>query len=226
MTSPTIHWTLPYERGSEGVSLATSSDGGLTWQKDDRNPIIEGSPKDLEVTGYRDPSISSLPSLDRLLHRQAGQYLYATLSGGIAGSTPTPFLYSLLSNDLSQWELLGPLMNLGLDFVPDAKWCGEHGRNYECCNLFELQSVPTLITSTEGGAKRWSIWVQGDMTLKNGSPKLVYQKSGVLDWGSFYAASTSEHPDGRRLIMGKPISPNVQKLAKLICFINYARVDT
>lgn len=204
VTSPTIHWTLPYERGSEGVSIATSSDGGLTWQKDGNNPIIAGSPSDVQVTGFRDPAISSLPSLDRLLNRNSGEYLYATLSGGIANTTPTPFLYSLPVNDLRKWESLGHLMDIGLDYTPDAKWCGEGGRNFECCSLFELDSMPTLMTSTEGGKRRWSLWIQGEFTLKEGVPKLEYGKSGVLDWGCFYAASTSEHPvDGRRLVMGK-----------------------
>ncbi|KAK9893407.1 glycoside hydrolase family 32 protein [Cystobasidium minutum MCA 4210] len=203
VTSPTIHWTLPYQRGSEGVSIATSRDGGITWQKDAGNPIIEEPPSDLQVTGFRDPYISTLPSLDRLLGRNAGEYVYATLSGGTVDKTPTPFLYSVPSNNLRQWESLGQLMDIGLDYEPSAKWCGEGGRNFECCSLFEMHSIPTLVTSTEGGRRRWSMWIQGKMTLQDGQPRLEYGKSGVMDWGCFYAASTSEHPiDGRRLVMG------------------------
>lgn len=194
---------MPYEHGSEGVSIATSLDGGLTWTKDARNPIIRGSPEGIEVTGFRDPSIASLPKLDQLLGRQPGKYLYATLSGGIAGQTPTFFLYSLPVDDLTQWEFHGPAVDIGLDYRPDPKWCGEGGRNFECCSLFELESKTTLITSTEGGQKRWSLWLQGEMSMDDGKPKLAYRKSGVLDWGCFYAASTSRHPvDGRQLIMG------------------------
>lgn len=204
VTSPTIHWTLPYERGSEGVSIATSSDGGLTWQKDSKNPVILAPPEGLQVTGFRDPSISSLPMVDILLGRPKDKYLYATLSGGLVGRTPTVFLYSLAIDDLGKWKSLGPIINIGLDYRPDKKWCGEGGRNFECCSLFELDSLSTLITSTEGGKKRWSLWMQGAMTLTNGSPSWHYTKSGVLDWGCFYAASTSQHPsDGRRLIMGE-----------------------
>lgn len=216
VTSPTIHWTLPYERGSEGVSIATSSDGGLTWQKDTGNPIIEGPPNDLEVTGFRDPSISSLPILDRLLNRETGEYLYATLSGGIVGKTPSVFLYSLRANDLRDWRSLGAIVDIGLDYMPDQRWCGEGGRNFECCSLFELESEMTLITSTEGGKRRWSLWLQGEMVMRDGMPKLEYRKSGVLDWGCFYAASTSLHPvDGRRLVMGESVFPHCVCQARL-----------
>ena len=209
VTNPTIHWTLPYERGSEGVSIATSKDGGLTWQKDSNNPIIEGPPNDLVVTGFRDPSISSLPILDRLLDRESGNYLYATLSGGITGKTPTVFLYSVPVDDLRDWQSLGAIVDIGLDFLPDQRWCGEGGRNFECCSLFELESEMTLITSTEGGNRRWSLWLQGEMVMRDAMPKLEYRKSGVLDWGCFYAASTSLHPtDGRRLIMGESVLHN------------------
>lgn len=144
-----------------------------------------------------------LPSLDRLLGREPGQSLYATLSGGILNKTPTPFLYSVNPNKFEEWESLGPLMDIGLDYHPDRKWTGEFGRNFECCNLFEHEGTPTLITGTEGGARRWSLWIQGELQLRNERPHLDYRYSGVLDWGSYYAASSTEHPvDGRRLVMG------------------------
>lgn len=204
VTSPTIHWTLPYERGSEGVSLAISRDEGLTWQKDRTNPVVAAPPEDLQVTGFRDPSLSSLPSLDSLLGRPRDQYLYATLSGGIVEKSPTVFLYSIPVDNLRDWQSLGAIVDIGLDYTPDEKWCGEGGRNFECCSLFELETQTTLITSTEGGKRRWSLWLQGEMSVVDGRPKLEYTKSGVLDWGSFYAASTGQHPvDGRHLIMGK-----------------------
>jgi beta-fructofuranosidase len=199
--SPTIHHTLPYEDGSETVSIAVSTDAGATWQKEVTNPILKGPPTGEKVTGFRDPSISTMPSIDRLLGRTPGQYVYGTLSGGFAKRTPTAFLYSIPANNMCQWNYLGSLIE---NVNPDIKWCGEGGQNFECCSLFELEDQPTLLTSTEGGERRWSLWMQGQMELAKGSPQLRCEISGVLDWGCFYAASSSEHPlDKRRLLMGK-----------------------
>lgn len=46
---PNIHWTLDYRYGSETLSMAVSSDRGLTWKKLDQNPLVEGPPKGVKV---------------------------------------------------------------------------------------------------------------------------------------------------------------------------------
>jgi beta-fructofuranosidase len=47
---PKIHWTLDYRRGSETLSMATSRDGGLSWQKYTENPLLDGPPKGFKVS--------------------------------------------------------------------------------------------------------------------------------------------------------------------------------
>lgn len=44
-----INYTLPYVRGCETLSVATSTDRGSTWIKSKKNPIIAGPPLDVEV---------------------------------------------------------------------------------------------------------------------------------------------------------------------------------
>ena len=144
-----------------------------------------------------------MPLLDRLLQREPGKYLYGTLAGGLAGHTPTPFLYSVSANNLKDWTSHGPLVDLGSNTTLDEKWCGEFGRNFECSNLMEVGGKLLLLTSTEGGERRWSIWITGDLSLRDGQPQLTPTASGVLDWGSYYAASVGESKDGRKLALGK-----------------------
>jgi len=145
-----------------------------------------------------------MPSIDRLLGRKPGEYHYGTKSGGLADKTPTTFLYSVPKKDLTSWESLGPIVDVGLDYTPDARWCGPFGRNLECCSLFELENSAVLVTSTEGYHRRCSIWVAGELRMEGSDLRFICKESGKLDWGNFYAASTSEHPlDKRRLLMGR-----------------------
>ena len=129
--------------------------------------------------------------------------MYATLSGGIADLTPTVFLYSIPSNNLLDWDFLGLLFQFPLDYRPDEKWSGSFGRNIECCSIFELAGCPTAIMGTEGNDTRWCIWMTGRFEIQDGKISWIYSKSGVIDWGGFYAASTSEGFSGdRRVLMG------------------------
>ena len=156
----------------------------------------------MQVTGWRDPQLATLPMMDRLLGTGPGECLYGTLSGGLAGKTPTPFLYSIRRDNLKEWKALGPLMDVGANTRLDDKWCPEFGHNFECSSLIEVAGKPLMLTSTEGGSRRWSIWLTGDLSLEEGRPHLKPTCAGVLDWGSFYAASIGESKDGRKLVLG------------------------
>lgn len=148
-----------------------------------------------------------MPTIDRLLGREPGEFCYGTKSGGLANKTPTVFLYSVPKNDLASWTSLGPIVDVGLDYTPDGRWGGLFGRNFECCSLFELEGSPILVTSTEGYHRRCSIWVAGEFRLEGNQLRFVCKESGKLDWGNFYAAGTCEQPqDKRRLMMGRRLS--------------------
>lgn len=134
-----FHWsTPPYPRNAAGVSMATSSDGGATWVKSHKNPVLRGEPDDIQVTGFRDPYISRWPAMDDARGIQHSA-IYGVISGGIQDKGPTAFLYAIEGEDLSQWRYLGPLVdNIPCRFQPSEKWTGNYGLNWECTNIMSF----------------------------------------------------------------------------------------
>jgi beta-fructofuranosidase len=151
-----IHHTLPHVVGSESLSMAKSCDSGKTWQKFAGNPILPNEPKDLDVTGWRDPYVSSWPSMATALNRDAKDTLFGIISGGIRDVTPTTFLYAIDANDLTDWQYVGPLVDFGLNLRP-SRWSGDLGKNWEVTNFVSLTDEKNtsitrdfLIMGTEG----------------------------------------------------------------------------
>jgi beta-fructofuranosidase len=151
-----IHHTLPHIVGSESLSMAKSFDSGKTWQKFAGNPILPSEPEDLEVTGWRDPFVSSWPSMAAALGRDSGDTLFGIISGGIRNVTPTTFLYAIDANDLTKWQYIGPLVNFGLNMRP-SRWSGDLGKNWEVTNFATLKDEKDpsitrdfLVMGTEG----------------------------------------------------------------------------
>lgn len=151
-----IHHTLPHIVGSESLSMARSLDDGKTWQKFAGNPILPSEPTNLEVTGWRDPFVSSWPSMAAALGRNSENTLFGIISGGIRDITPTTFLYAIDANDLTKWEYIGPLVNFGLNLRP-SRWSGDMGRNWEVTNFVTLKDEVNpsvtrdlLVMGTEG----------------------------------------------------------------------------
>jgi beta-fructofuranosidase len=136
--------------------MAKSFDNGKTWQKFSGNPILPSEPEDLDVTGWRDPFVSSWPPMAAALGLDSEETLFGIISGGIRDVTPTTFLYSIDANDLTKWEYVGPLVNFGLNMRP-SKWSGDLGRNWEVTNFLTLKdqtnssvSRDFLVMGTEG----------------------------------------------------------------------------
>lgn len=124
-------YKLPYQQGTESQSLASSQDGGQSWQPYDRNPILMSPPYGWNITGWRDPFFLPLPELDQLLGQSEPHY-YAVFGSGIKGVGPRMPLYSAPARDLTKWTYLGPLWepeagsSLG---NPDVT--GNYGYNFE-----------------------------------------------------------------------------------------------
>ncbi|KFX98117.1 hypothetical protein V490_02462 [Pseudogymnoascus sp. VKM F-3557] len=220
-----FHWsTLPYPRNAAGLALAASDDGGLTWTKSPKNPILQGEPQDVDVTGFRDPYIASWPTLDRLRGKN-GKSFYGLMSGGIAGSGPTTFLYEIQPEDLAQWDYLGPLVDLSTGYQPSKKWGGNYGINWECTNFLTLESNSIsrefLIIGAEGEVERehihssvssaatsprtvrQQVWMSGNLVKKGDSIKLQFKFGGILDHGSYYAANSFTDPlSNKRIVHG------------------------
>ncbi|KAI3579312.1 glycosyl hydrolase, partial [Fusarium oxysporum f. sp. albedinis] len=203
ITNLPIHWTLPYTRNCAGLSVATSTDGGKTWQKSEQNPILEGEPEDLTVTGFRDPYLAEWPALDEMRGEAS---LYGFVSGGVVDGGPTVFLYAISPTDLTQWTYLGPLIDLPTGFSPSGRWGGDFGVNWECVNFMTLHNEseerPFLLMGTEGGVKpgakegrdQWSLWMAGSLEQTEQGPRIKPEYSGILDHGCLYAPNSYEHP--------------------------------
>lgn len=224
-----IHYTLPYTQGCESLSLATSSDGGQTWDKHLANPILPTSPVGVEVTGWRDPFVAPWPSLSKALDLPSQEYLYGCLSGGIVGKTPTLFLYSIKATNLSQWAYLGPLLDVGLN-QRKSRWSGDLGVNFEAASFMTLEddderSIDVLIMGAEGckpksklrdlreefetpdRIDRSQVWLAGKLDPSfqgdESVPKMRPEFGGIVDHGCFYAAATFWDPlEEVRIIWG------------------------
>ncbi|OQD86259.1 hypothetical protein PENANT_c008G03723 [Penicillium antarcticum] len=209
-----LHYTLPYVIGSESLSIAVSQDGGITWERQDCNPIIAGPPEQFTVTGWRDPCITTWA--EGPLSKDAPATLYGFISGGIVGKTPTAFVYTVDPNDLRKWEFLGPLVDVGLN-LRLSRWSGDFGANWEVANMMTLSdgrvSRDFVIMGAEGclssegtikdgvreaGSKReprGQLWMSIKASEKRDSNSTdealaSYAFSGFLDHGCYYAANS------------------------------------
>ncbi|KDN43548.1 glycoside hydrolase family 32 protein [Tilletiaria anomala UBC 951] len=155
-----IHYTLPYTRGCEKVVLATSSDGGRTWQRYNGGRPVQGAeapPEGLDVTGWRDPYVAEWEDMRAILASSlpstgGDNQLFGILAGGIRGITPTVFLYSL-SEGLTRWTYRGTLLRPGLHARLGTR-TGDLGINFEVCNFASLRHATGtqlyLLLSAEG----------------------------------------------------------------------------
>ena len=151
-----IHHTIPHLRGSESLSMAKSVDCGKSWEKFAGNPILDGEPEGLDVTGWRDPFVGPWPAMADFLGLPAETTLFGIISGGIRDVTPTTFLYSIPTNDATKWQYVGPLVSVGLN-TRRSRWSGDLGKNWEVTNFMTLKddmdpSIERqfLIMGTEG----------------------------------------------------------------------------
>ncbi|KAH7403271.1 putative beta-Fructufuranosidase [Cadophora sp. MPI-SDFR-AT-0126] len=186
-----ISWDINYTYGSETLSVATSQDAGMTWQKQDCNPILPGPPSQYEVTAWRDPFVSQWPALARHIGLSEEKTLFGIISGGIRNRTPTSFVYSLDSEDLTKWKFLGILTDVGLN-TRSSRWGGDMGQNWE---------VSTFATITEEGQRPMDVLIMSSQGLKPSplsptaaGPSLIHsstRQSRVQLWMS----GTFQHPE-------------------------------
>ena len=166
----------------ESQCLATTSDPELkTWSKL-AAPIIQNPPAGMQVNGFRDPS-----------PWRQGDWWYMVVGTGIANEGGAVLLYR--SKDLRGWEFMHILAGrnrTGLKstdaFDPWEVW--------ECPEFFSLGGKHVLIYSTLGRV----YWQSGE--LDPATMKFHAERSGVVDYGSFYAAKTQLDTAGNRIIWG------------------------
>jgi beta-fructofuranosidase len=214
-----FHWsTPPYPRNAAGLAIATSVDGGKTWVKSANNPILKGEPNGVDVTGFRDPAITTLG----LSPDQSGNTpIYGLISGGIVSIGPTTFLYEITDGAAEEWKYINPLVDIPPRFQPSRKWSGNYGVNWECTNLITLRRGPEersfLIIGVEGDVEkehiregsrhkavnrtvRSQLWMSGHLETTHAGIKFKHEHGGFLDHGPYYAANTFHDVKSGRFI--------------------------
>ncbi len=166
----------------ESQCLAIANDPDLKIWTKVPNPVIAAPPPQLEVNGFRDPS-----------PWRQGEWWYTVTACGIANQGGAVLLYR--SRDLRNWEFMHVLAKrdlggaAGLDpFDPWEVW--------ECPEFFQLGNWNVLIYST---ANR-TFWQSGKLDTET----MTFQpkQSGILDYGSYYAAKTQLDSAGNRVVWG------------------------
>lgn len=226
-----IHYTRDYHRGCESLSLATSKDGGKTWEKLENNPILPGPQEGIDATGWRDPYVARWPAMSKILERRQGGGtvvageggdLFGIISGGVRHKTPTNWLYKINPVDLSKWEYIAPLIMPGLSFSP-SRWTGDLGVNWEVTNFISLEdekqeySQDFLIFGAEGckapygGAgvvegtprcNRAQLWIAIDEDKDSNAAALMkFSYGGIFDHGLYYAANGFFDPATKQQIV-------------------------
>jgi beta-fructofuranosidase len=188
--------TLRDERHSfrESQCIATPADATLVrWDKDP-HPVIPSPPPGLAVTGFRDPAP----------FRQGDDW-YLCIGSGVRAEGGKPGKGMVLlyrSRDFRRWEYLHPLAEGEPDDAtgahPGATNPVESGEMWECPDFFPLgpNGRHVLIYSTAGKV----FWESGK--LDRATMRFAKERSGVLDYGSFYAPKTQLDRDGHRILWG------------------------
>jgi len=176
----TIKGQYPMMRETQCLAVSTDPDL-LTWEKS-AAPVISSPPPDFEVNGFRDPS-----------PWRQGDWWYTVLASGVANQGGAVLLYR--SRDLRQWEyvhILSGAVRTGPDrFASYNPW-----DVWECPEFFALGDWHVLIFSTGGRV----FWQSGK--LDSDSMSFHPQQSGILDYGTFYAAKTQLDRAGNRILWG------------------------
>jgi beta-fructofuranosidase len=170
--------------GAQHACLATSTDGLLTWQKYDGNPIIPAPPPELDLVAFRDHSVWC----------EDGTW-YQLMGAGIEGQGGTALLYR--SDDLREWKYLHPLC-VGDVHSHTPVWTGAM---WECPDFFALGDRHALVISNwDKEQLHYSVAIVGSYRNHQLIPDVLHK----LDYGDrhFYAPQSFTDAQGRRIIFG------------------------
>jgi beta-fructofuranosidase len=163
--------------------LATGSDDLVTWTKYAENPILQSTPPDLDLLGFRDHCVW-----------REDDVWYQIIGVGIRDVGGAALLYR--SHDLLTWEYLHPLY-VGDHRKRDPIWTGTF---WECPDLFALGDRHVLLLSVwSDSITHYPIAYVGSYTHHRFTPDRVLR----LDAGpSLYAPQSFCDEAGRRIVWG------------------------
>lgn len=166
----------------ESQCLAIGSGTLLESWKKDAEPVIPVPPESLDVVGFRDPFV---------WRHGAGWCM--VVGSGIRGQGGAVLVYRSL--DLKHWTFL--------DVLAQGRPSGELAPNpvntgdmWECPNFFRLDDRYVLTYSTNGKTR----WISGH--LDEVRMKFVPQQRGIVDYGTYYAATSQLDEHGNRVLWG------------------------
>ena len=166
----------------ESQCLAVSSDPELKRWTKRPGPVIAVPPRGLQVTGFRDPTLWSMNG-----------WRYMGVGSGIRGWGGAVLLYR--SRDFQHWEYLHLLAG-GAGAEGHTANPVDSGEMWECPDLFPLGGGHVLLHSAQGKV----FWQAGE--LDQGEMRFHAARSGVLDYGTYYAARTQLDRQGNRIVWG------------------------
>jgi len=176
--------TILYTGGRERKQLpclATTGDSTLrTWDKDERNPIIEELPTDPDVlsTEHWDGEFR-----DHCVWREDGTW-YQLIGAGMENGGGVVLLYE--SADLLDWEYCGPILSGDRDSPEETVW--------ECPELLDLGPKQLLHVSNYEDV----VYFLGTFDGDRFDPEIRDR----LDHGDYYAPQSMRTDDGRLLTWG------------------------
>ncbi|WP_375434884.1 glycoside hydrolase family 32 protein [uncultured Hymenobacter sp.] len=178
-------YTGHVERGGvvlrQHQNLATSLDGGLTWQRYAGNPVLDINSKE-----FRDPKV--------FWYAPQQKWVMAT----VKADRQQVYLYE--SKNLKQWT-----------FLSRWGRAGNTVREWECPDLFELpvpgggtKWVLLISASNPTEQFRGQQYFLGGFDGKTFTPGQAYDEPAYLDFGKdFFAGVTFNNaPDNRRILVG------------------------
>ncbi|MEA3407150.1 MAG: glycoside hydrolase family 32 protein [Chloroflexota bacterium] len=155
--------------------IATSTDGLITWDKYEGNPVIASPPVGVKATGFRDPYVWK---------EDDGWYMI--IGSGIEDVGGAALLYR--AQDLRHWEYLHPLC------VGEVE---EDGEMWECPNFFSVDGGYVLLVSA---LPRGQVLYYTGRYEEHTFERI---KKGLVDYGGyFYAPQVLRERGGRRLMWG------------------------
>ncbi|MFZ3589531.1 glycoside hydrolase family 32 protein [Bacillus sp. DJP31] len=163
------------EKDPKEVQCLAYSEDGVTFSKEERNPVIGYPPED-GSQDFRDPKVWK--------HEEQWYMVLGTGKDEVGKA----LLYR--SNDLREWEYIGVM----------AESDGTLGYMWECPDLFKLGNKHVLVLSPmkDGWQNRYIV---GELDYETG--KFKQEADYQLDYGfHFYAPQTLEDECGRRLLIG------------------------
>jgi fructan beta-fructosidase len=162
-------------------NLASSQDGGVTWQRYAGNPVL-----DIGSTEFRDPKV--------FWYAPQQKWVMAT----VKADRQQVYLYE--SKNLKQWT-----------FLSRWGRAGDTVKEWECPDLFELPlpggGTKWVLLISSGNPKeqyRGQQYFLGQFDGKTFTPDQAYNEPTYLDFGKdFFAAVTfGNAPDNRRILVG------------------------